>query len=675
MVETLKELPEPPMTDAALPEGAADTAKRRSRPSTARRKKPVAAAAPAAAAVTPAAPATEQRAAKLRPATPAAAAAPPFPETTPASHSHGDFSRRLGDRHLLDSGALEDIDRMTNIALGQFSGGVSPASLAMAYLDWTVHLAASPGKQFQLAAKAARKAMRLGAYALSSAVTGTAEPCIKPLPGDHRFDHPGWERFPYNVVYQGFLLNQQWWHNATTGVRGVSKHGEAAVWFTAKQILDMSAPCNVPFLNPEIVEATTKERGANLARGAEFYGEDVRRSLRDEKPAGIEAFRVGENLAVTPGKVVYRNLLMELIQYSPTTDTVQREPVLMQSAWMMKYYILDLSPHNSLVKYLVDRGHTVFMISWMNPRAEHRNLGMEDYRKLGTMAAIDAISDILPGRRIHTVGYCLGGILLTIAAAAMARDGDDRLASISLFTTMTDFTDVGEINVFMDASEVTLLEDMMWEKGYLGHKQVSGGFQLLKSADLIWSKMVREYYLGHREPMFDLMAWNADGTRMPYRQHSEVLRRLYVDNQLFQGKYMVDGRAISISNIHAPMFAVAAGADHVAPWHSVYKLHLQSDATELTFVLTSGGHNVGIVNEPGHPRRSYQLSVCREGERFLDAETWKQTTPVYQGSWWPAWQKWLERHSTGTEAAPAMGAPDKGYEPICDAPGTYIHQQ
>jgi polyhydroxyalkanoate synthase len=673
MVETLNEPLDPAATPTATTPDSGGAAKRRARPSATRRKKT--AEAPAGTPTVAADGAPSSSGATLPP--PIATAASTPPAATPAAEPppRADYSRRLGDRHLLDSDALENIDRMTNVALGQLSGGISPASLAMAYLDWTVHLAASPGKQFQLAAKAARKAMRLGAYALSSAVTGNAEACIKPLPGDHRFDHPGWQRFPYNVIYQGFLLNQQWWHNATTGIRGVSKHGEAAVWFTAKQILDMTAPCNVPFMNPEIVEATGSERGANLARGAKFYGEDLRRSLRDEKPAGVEAFKVGENLAVTPGKVVYRNLLMELIQYSPSTDTVQHEPVLMQSAWMMKYYILDLSPHNSLVKYLVDRGHTVFMVSWLNPGAEHRNLGMEDYRKLGTLAAINAISDILPGRKIHTVGYCLGGILLTIAAAAMARDGDDRLASVTLFTTMTDFTEVGEINVFMDASEVTLLEDMMWQKGYLDHKQVSGGFQLLKSADLIWSKMVREYYLGHREPMFDLMAWNADGTRMPYRQHSEVLRRLYVDNQLFQGKYMVDGRAISISNIHAPIFAVAAGADHVAPWRSVYKLHLQSDATELTFVLTSGGHNVGIVNEPGRPRRSYQLSVCHEGERCLDADTWKERTPVYQGSWWPVWQEWLTRHSSGAEPAPPMGAPEKGYAPLCDAPGTYILQQ
>ncbi|MEF8714791.1 MAG: alpha/beta fold hydrolase [Accumulibacter sp.] len=676
MVETFNPSQEAAImaTTAPPPPEESGTVKPPAKPRAARRKKPTANRITAPVLAETAAPSTTT--ATLPATTPAVTAIPAAATTSAAAEPQPrtGFSRRLGDRHLLDSDALENIDRMTNVALGQLSGGVSPASLAMAYLDWTVHLAASPGKQFQLAAKATRKAMRLGAYALSSAITGNAEPTIKPLPGDHRFDHPGWQRFPYNVIYQGFLLNQQWWHNATTGIRGVSKHGEAAVWFTAKQILDMTAPCNVPYLNPEIVETTINERGANLARGAQFYGEDARRALRDEKPAGIEAFKVGENLAITPGKVVFRNLLIELIQYSPTTATVQREPVLLQSAWMMKYYILDLSPHNSLVKYLVDQGHTVFMISWLNPGAEHRNLGMEDYRKQGTLAAINAISDILPGRRIHAAGYCLGGILLTIAAAAMARDGDDRLASVTLFTTMTDFTDVGEINVFMDASEVTLLEDMMWQKGYLGHKQVSGGFQLLKSADLIWSKMVREYYLGQREPMFDLMAWNADGTRMPYRQHSEVLRRLYVDNQLFQGKYLVDGRAISISNIHVPIFAVAAGADHVAPWHSVYKLHLQSDATELTFVLTSGGHNVGIVNEPGRPRRSYQLSVCREGERFLDAATWKEKTPSYQGSWWPAWQQWLQRHSSGSEAPPPMGAPDKGYVPLCDAPGTYIYQ-
>lgn len=583
-------------------------------------------------------------------------------------------TRRAGDRGTLGSEQLENLDRMTNAALGKLTMGVSPVALAMSWFDWAGHLAASPGKQFQLGQKALDNIQAWGTYALNAAVDRDAAPA-EPARGDHRFTHEGWKRYPFNLFAQGFLLTEDWWREATMGVRGVSRHNEAAVSFLARQLLDMGAPSNTPWLNPEVIETTIEEQGANVLRGAGYYVDDKRRAAGGEKPAGAEAFEVGKNVAVTPGKVVFRNRLMELIQYEPTTKTVQREPVLMQSAWMMKYYIMDLSPHNSLVKYLVDRGHTVFMISWLNPGSEDRDLGMEDYRRLGTMAAIDAISAIVPDRKIHAVGYCLGGILLSITAAAMGRDGDDRLASITLFTTMTDFTEVGEIAVFMDTSEVTFLEDMMWERGYLDPKQAGGGFQLLKSRDLIWSKMIREYFLGQREPMFDLMAWNADGTRMPYRQHSELLRRLYRDNELFEGKYPVGGRAIRISDIHVPIFSVAAEKDHVAPWRSVYKIGLQSDATDLTFVLTSGGHNVGIINEPGHPHRSFRLTTWQEGDRAPDAETWRAATQPRQGSWWPAWREWLAAYSSGEVPAPAAsGAPEKGYPPLCEAPGTYVLQ-
>ncbi len=575
---------------------------------------------------------------------------------------------------LVDPDTADTIDRMVNAALARATSGVSPMSLALEYLDWMGHLAMSPGKQLQLAEKAVRKGLRFGQYAMTCATDPDAPPCIEPLPQDSRFAHEGWRRPPYNLMHQAFLLYQQWWHNATTGIKGVSRHSEAAASFIARQILDMMAPSNFPWLNPEIIEATRKEAGANLMRGTQHWLEDLQRTLRGDGPAGAEAFQVGRDVAVTPGKVVFRNRLMELIQYTPTTDTVQREPVLLQSAWMMKYYIMDLSPHDSLVKYLVDRGHTVFMISWMNPGPDDRDLGMDDYRKEGTLKAIDVIGDILPGRKIHAVGYCLGGILLTITAAAMARDGDRRLASITLFTTMMDFTEVGEIGVFMDASEVAYLDDMMWQQGYLDYRQASGGFQLLKSRDLIWSKMVREYFLGQRAPMFDLMAWNADGTRMPYRQHSELLTRLYRDNELFQGKYIVGDRPVRISDIHIPIFAVAAERDHVAPWKSVYKLNLQSDASTLTFVLTRGGHNVGIVNEPGRPRRAFQMTTWPEGERCPDADTWHAETTYTEGSWWPAWQEWLVSHSTGEEAPPAVGAPERGYAPLEDAPGTYVHQ-
>lgn len=584
-------------------------------------------------------------------------------------------TRRVGDRWLLGSQAAEAFDRAFHAGLARLTLGISPAALAMAYFDWLIHLSTSPGKQVVLLDKALRKTARFGVYAASSMLDPSTPCCIDPLPQDRRFAHASWQRPPYNWLSQGFLLTQQWLHNATTGIRGVSKRHEAIVSFFTRQLLDMASPSNFPLLNPEILEATAQQRGANLVRGALHVVDDIRRQVRDEKPAGVDAFQVGHNLAITPGKVVYRNRIMELIQYAPTTDTVRREPVLMLSAWMMKYYIMDLSPHNSLVRYLVDRGHTVFMISWVNPTSEDRDLGMDDYRQLGIMDALTVISTIVPDAKVHAVGYCLGGILLTIAAAAMARDGDERLATITLFTTLTDFTEVGEIAVFMHPSQVIYLEDMMWEKGYLEPKQAAGGFQLLRSKDLIWSKMLREYLLGQREPVFDLMAWNADGTRMPYRQHSELLRKLFVNNDLAQGEYLVAGRPIALSDIHVPIFAVSAERDHVAPWRSVYKLHLQADSEELTFVLTSGGHNVGIINEPGHPGRSYQMTTGKEGARYVDPDTWQAQTPRREGSWWPAWAEWLAEHSTGPVRPPPMGAPENGYSALCDAPGTYVFQR
>jgi polyhydroxyalkanoate synthase subunit PhaC len=593
-----------------------------------------------------------------------------------APDTDGMPKRRESDRAGLGSEALENIDRMVNATTARFTLGLSPVAMGMAYYDWLLHLAGSPGKQFQLAEKALRKTMRFTHYAAHALANRDPEPCIEPLPQDRRFRDEAWQQLPYNLIHQSFLLTQQWWYNATTGIRGVSGDHEQMVEFFSRQLLDMWSPSNHPLLNPEILRATYAQSGGNFIRGALHAADDIGRRMRGDPPAGTEEFKVGENLAITRGKVIYRNRLIELIQYSPTTDTVWREPVLMVPAWMMKYYIMDLEPRDSLVKYMVDHGHTVFMISWKNPGSEDRDLGMEDYRRLGVMDALDAISKIVPDEKIHVVGYCLGGILATIAAAAMARDGDERLASMTLFTTLIDFTEVGEMAVFMDESQIMYMEDTMWQRGYLDGKQAAGSFQLLKSRDLIWSRMVKEYFLGEREQIFDLMAWNADATRMPYRQHSELLRRLYSENQLFQGQYKVEGRPVAISDIHIPIFAVAASRDHVAPWKSVYKIHLQSDACELTFVLTGGGHNVGIVNEPGRARRSYQITTCAEGERFADADTWRRTVPKQEGSWWPAWQQWLgSRHSSGRVPPPSMGAPEKGLAPLCDAPGTYVHMQ
>ena len=562
-----------------------------------------------------------------------------------------------------------ELDHLGHGMVANLTGGVSPLSPAAAYLDWAMHLGFAPGKQGQLVEKLFKKLLRWSLYAYG-AMRPDCAPCIEPLPQDRRFADPAWNAWPYNMLYQGFLLTQQWWHVATTGVPGVSRHHEDVVSFAARQWLDRFAPSNFLATNPVVQAETLRRGGANLWEGWLNALDDWQRSLAGRKPAGAERFEVGRNVALTPGKVVLRNRLIELIQYAPATPKVHAEPVLVVPAWIMKYYILDLSPQNSLVKYLVEHGHTVFMISWKNPDAGDRDLGMEDYLRLGVMAALDAIAAIRPGASVHLAGYCLGGTLAAIAAAALAREPAPPLASLTLLAAQTDFEDPGEISLFIDESQVDFLEDLMRARGYLDGKQMAGAFQLLRSNDLIWSYRLNNYLLGRRQPMNDLMAWNADATRMPYRMHSEYLRQLFLDNQLAEGRYRVGGRPVALTDIRAPVFAVGTVADHVAPWRSVYKIHLLSD-TDVTFALTSGGHNAGIVSEPGHRGRSYQLLARRQAERHLDPDAWLQSAPRLDGSWWPAWQRWLAEHSGGETDPPALGGP--GHAPLGDAPGSYVY--
>jgi polyhydroxyalkanoate synthase len=567
------------------------------------------------------------------------------------------------------------LDRMFNAWMAGYSMGLDPRVFALVALDWWVKLSWSPGTHARLTEKAIRKCFQLSALSIQSLIDREAPPAIEPLPQDHRFDYAGWRKPPFNLMSQSFLLAQQWWANATTGVPALSERRKDIMNFVVRQFLDVMSPSNSLVTNPEVLDATVRERGQNLLRGYENWKDDWRRLVAGREAAGMDRFRPGRDVAITPGTAVFRNHLMELIQYTPSTSQVYAEPVLIVPAWIMKYYILDLSPHNSLVKFLVDKGHTVFMISWRNPTGDDRDLGMDDYRRLGIMAALDVIGAIQPKRRVHSVGYCLGGTLLAIATAAMARNGDRRLKTMTLLAAQTDFSEAGELMLFITDEQVSFLEAMMWDRGVLDTQQMAGAFQLLRSNDLIWSRIVRDYMLGKRRPPNDLMAWNADQTRMPYRMHSEYLRSLLLNNELATGRYYVDEKPIAINDIRIPIFSVASVTDHVAPWKSVYRINLLANSQEVTFLLTTGGHNAGIVSEPGHRGRSFKIATRRGGREYVDPETWQEQTPSVRGSWWPTWQNWLAEHSGNPTELPGLGAAEAGYPPLDDAPGTYVFQR
>jgi poly[(R)-3-hydroxyalkanoate] polymerase subunit PhaC len=573
---------------------------------------------------------------------------------------------------LVDTGESQgSLDRPLHAAVARFTLGISPAALSLAYIDWLQHILFSPDKQLALAELAARQWARYLEYCRSACADPKCPHCVEPLPQDKRFVGEAWQKWPFNVIYQAFLSSQEWWHGATADVEGVSKHHADVASFVARQLLDVFSPVNFPLTNPEVLETTIKQGGINLLRGAANFWEDWLRNQSGEAPAGAEAFKVGQNLAVTPGKVVFRNRLIELIQYAPATEKVYAEPILIVPAWIMKYYILDLSPENSLVKWLTQQGFTVFMISWKNPTAEDRDLRLEDYATLGIGAALDAVSAIVPNRKLHAVGYCLGGTLLSTTAAAMARDGDKRLKTLTLLAAQTDFTDAGELTLFIDEAQVSFLEHMMAEQGFLDTKQMAGAFQLLRSNDLIWSTMVNSYLMGKRQPMIDLMAWNADATRMPYRMHSEYLRHFFLNDDLAEGRYEIDGRPVSLRDIRIPIFAVGTVTDHVAPWRSVYKIQMLADA-DVTFVLSNGGHNAGIVNPLGHPHRHHQIALHKEHDKYVDPDAWQKSAMHHEGSWWPCWRDWLVKQSSEQIPPPRMGAPQSGYAALGDAPGRYV---
>ena len=566
---------------------------------------------------------------------------------------------------------LYQADRALHAMFARLTGGLSPVALTLAYIDWATHLAAAPQRRMEIAQGATngtRQFFEMAQHFFSSG--GKPWTLIKPQPQDRRFEKPEWELPPFNLFAQGFLLTEQWWHAATTGVRGVSPQNEAIVEFATRQILDVFAPSNFAATNPQVLQAAFQSGGENFAAGWSNWYNDLMRLLSPDKPQGDNEFVIGKTVAASRGKVVFRNKLIELIQYYPTTGKVHPEPILVVPAWIMKYYILDLSPHNSLVKFLTDQGFTVFMISWRNPQPADRDISFDDYRRLGVNAAVATIGEIMPGQPIHALGYCLGGTLLSIAAATLGRDGPFK--TISLLAAQTDFTEAGELTLFINESQVAFLEDMMWEHGVLETRQMAGAFQLIRSNDLIWSRAAHDYLLGERSPPSDLMAWNADATRLPYRMHSQYLRKLFLHNELAEGRYLVEGKPIVLSDIHAPMFVVGTVRDHVAPWRSVYKIHYQVDA-DVTFLLASGGHNAGIVAPPGEEGHSYQVRHQGEDAPYIGPDEWLKSAPRTEGSWWGEWTRWLAAKSNELCEPPRMGTGPSDGSSLPDAPGDYVH--
>jgi poly[(R)-3-hydroxyalkanoate] polymerase subunit PhaC len=565
------------------------------------------------------------------------------------------------------------VERQLRAQLAALTGGLAPDDYLNAWWEWYLGVATHPPRQAQLARSAYEKILDSWQFFARAAGGGPLSPGREDL----GFTDPAWNVWPFNVYAHTYANWASWWQQAFgAGAPAAADAKAARLNFAGRLLLEAASPANFLQTNPELLNRTAAESGQNLIRGLKNWLEDARRAVSGSaRTPGTEQFEVGKQVAITPGKVVFRNRLIELLQYTPQTPRVYAEPVLITPAWIMKYYILDLSPRNSMVRYLVEKGHTVFMVSWKNPDAADRELGIDDYVKLGFLDALGEVRRIVPQRKVHAVGYCIGGTLLAIAAASLAARADHSLASLTLLAAQTDFSEPGELSVFITPSQIAMLEAMMHKSGVLESERMGAAFALLRSRDLMWAPAVEQYVRGERPKVNDLMAWNADGTRMPWRMHSEYLERLYLKNELALGTFTVNGERVDLSRVRLPMFVVGTETDHVAPWRSVYKIRNLTHSTDYTFLLTSGGHNAGIVSGPVHPKRRHRMLTWNNATTRPDADEWLHRAPVIEGSWWPAWEQWLAEHSAARQVPARAPAVDmaRGLAVPENAPGSYVH--
>lgn len=622
----------------------------------------------------------------------------------------------------------EEIHRELLAQLATATGGLAPDDYVSAWWNWYLNLSREPDKQFNLLKSAVEKSLDAWQFAWQAAAgapfaaagvpfaaaevpfaaagipasalggkpgaagaspagpSATATPDAKSsagaaaaAPGATGFADPAWNVWPFNLYARSYANWASWMQEALqAGTRTAAAESaeQNRLKFATQQMVAAANPANFLHTNPELLNQTARESGQNLVRGFKHWLEDTAAITNGRQKKSAAQFEVGKDVAVTPGKVVYSNRLIELLQYSPQTETVYAEPILITPAWIMKYYILDLSPRNSMVRYLVEQGHTVFMISWKNPTAADRDLGLDDYVQLGLREALDAVGAIVPKRKIHAVGYCIGGTLLSIGSALLAQQGDTRIASVTLLAALTEFSEPGELSVFISPSQLAMLEAVMHKAGVLDSERMGGAFTLLRSRDLLWTPAVNTYIRGERAKQNDLMSWNADGTRMPWRMHSEYLERLYLKNELAAGTFSIGAQPVNLQSIQLPMFVVGTETDHVAPWQAVYKVRTLTRSVDYTFLLTSGGHNAGIVSGPSHPKRRYRALTWSDAGETLSAAEWLAAAPVTAGSWWPVWQKWLATHSQAERvpARPVSGMPGQKGQKLEDAPGRYVRE-
>lgn len=505
----------------------------------------------------------------------------------------------------------------------------------------------------------------------ASHLTGLTPPADNPQIKDRRFSHEAWEATPiFDYIKETYLLVSDWTQNLSDEARGLSDYDRKKVQFLSRQFASAISPSNFLLTNPEVLQKTFETGGENLLNGFKNLLKDIERGKGKLKISMTDndAFKVGENIAVTPGKVVYRNRLFELIQYEPTTKDVYKTPILFVPPWINKFYVLDLKPENSLIKWVVDQGYTLFVISWVNPGPNEADVGFADYMKEGVLVALDQVLKATGEEKANLLGFCIGGILLTTTLAYLAAKGDKRVNSATLLATMINLTDAGEMSLFLDDEQLDTLNQKVTKRGYMASEEMSGMFNMMRENDLVWSFVVNNYLMGRDPVPFDLLYWNSDATRMPAKMIIEYLTGFYRDNAFMTpGRLTIDGHDIDVNEIETPVYMVATKDDHIAPWRSCYAgvTHFKGPKR---FILGASGHIAGIVNPPH--KNKYCYWARKSNRKINDPDKWFEGTEMITGSWWQDWEPWLAKKS-GTKI-PARKPEDSGLEILADAPGTYV---